>query len=144
MKTIIIAAVLAVAPMAAHAADSFTFVTTGKAIDGVRVPSQGPNFEGAQITTFSVDVTYGDGHKDTATGKCSAWRNPPGSRFEISGVCVAPGAYEQQYSCKITPKNEQDCWGALMGTGGRFAGRTGLVTYHSAPNRLAGEGQWND
>jgi len=146
MKMLTAALVLAIAPITAHAADNFTFVTTGKAIGAVRVPAQGPNFQGAQVNDTSAVVTYADGHKETVTAKCATWTNAPGSQFIQSGVCTSPNGYEQNYSCalRVAPKQGVNCWGILHGTaGGKYAGRTGLLTYTNGPEGLSGVGSWD-
>lgn len=147
MRLLAAALVLAIAPVAAHAADNFTFVTTGKPIAGVRTPAQGPTFQGAQVTDSSAEVTYADGRKETVTAKCAAWTNPPGSQFVQSGVCSSPNGYEQNFSCapRQAPKQGLNCWGILHGTpGGRYNGRTGLLTYTQGPEGLYGVGRWDD
>lgn len=150
MKTKMLAAalVLAIAPVTAHAADNFTFVTTGKPIGGVRVPAQpapGAPFQGAQVTDSSAVVTWADGRKETVTAKCAAWTNPPNSQFVQSGVCNSEN-YEQNFSCaqRIAPKQGLNCWGILRGTAGPFKGRTGLLTYTQGPEGLFGVGRWDD
>ncbi|HEY2751577.1 hypothetical protein [Phenylobacterium sp.] len=144
MKALTIALLLAAAPFAAHAADDFTFVTTGKVVDGIRVPAEGAAFQGVQVTTYTAQVTYLNGKKETAEGKCGAWRNPPGAQFPTTGICVVPHVYEQQYSCQPEGTAASNCWGYLRGLpDGPWAGRTGLITYHSDAKGLSGVGRWN-
>lgn len=144
MRQLAAALLLLCAPVAAQAADNFTFTNTTKMIDGVRVPAQGADFRGARVFSFSTDVVYANGQKETVSGKCSGWKNPPGAQFDQSGVCASPGAYTMQYSCQPEAgKNEGNCWGYLVGEG-RFKGRTGLVTYRSSASGNTGVGRWND
>lgn len=146
MKRLVAALLFLCAPVAAHAADTFTFSTVNKPIDGVRVPLQGPSFQGAQVFGFTTDVTYGDGRKESVTGKCGGWKNPPGAQFDQSGVCVSPKNYTMRYSCQPEPaKNVSNCWGYLEAAPeSAFKGRTGLVTYRTTAQGVVGVGRWND
>jgi len=57
---------------------------------------------------------------------------------------VVPNVYEQQYSCQPEGATDANCWGYLRGLpGGPWAGRTGLITYHSNPQGITGVGRWN-
>jgi hypothetical protein len=142
MKRLAAALLLLCAPVAAHAADNFTFTTTAKAIDGVRVPATGPSFGGARVFNFSSDTVYADGHKETTGGKCSDWRNPPGAQFPQSGVCNSP-QYDVQYSCGAPDANGANCWGLLTGKDGKYKGRTAVIAYRSTTTSI-GVGRWND
>ena len=146
MKRLCAALLLLCAPLAAHAADDFTFSTVNKGIDGVRVPLQGSSFGGAQVFSFISDTVYADGHKDSIPGKCSGWRNPPGAQFEQSGVCVAPKAYTLRYSCQSEAgKNVSNCWGYLEAAPeSAFKGRTGVLAYRTTATGVVGVGRWND
>jgi hypothetical protein len=146
MKRFAAALLLLCAPAAAHAADNFTFSGMTKGIDGVRAPAQGAQFLGAQVFSYSTDVVYANGQKETITGKCGGWKNPPGAQFDQSGVCNSPGNYTMQYSCQPeTGKPGANCWGYLVGAPeGRYKGRTGLVTYRNADGGNVGVGRWND
>jgi hypothetical protein len=142
MKIIIFAIALAIAP-AAHAAENFTFKTTGTPIDNVRVPATGANFQGVSMTNSKAQVTYADGRKDTVAAKCAAWRNPSNAQFIQSGVCVSEN-YEQNFSCQPrAAKPGQNCWGLLTGTNGVLKGRTGVVAYTTGPEGLEGVGRWD-
>ena len=58
MKTLVFVMALAIAPCAANAAENFTFKTTGTAIDSIRVPAEGANYQGVQMTNSRAEVTY--------------------------------------------------------------------------------------
>ena len=143
MKLLIAALLLASAPFAANAAETFTFNSTVKAIDGVRVPATGPQFGGGRVFSIATDTTYADSHKDATSGKCASWTNPPGSQFPQSGVCTY-GDYTVQFSCAAPTdaSGEANCWGLLEGAGGRFKGKSGVISYRSAQT-VHGTGQWN-
>jgi hypothetical protein len=144
MKTFAIALLVACAPLAAHAAETFTFSSAAKAFNGVRVPATGPEFAGGRIFDITTDDAFADGHKETAAGKCAGWTNPPGSQFPQTGVCSFGELYSLQYSCAAgdAPSGEANCWGLLVGTGGRYKGKTGVISYRSA-QVIHGVGQWN-
>jgi hypothetical protein len=145
MKIIAAALLLTVAPLTAHAAENFTFKTTGTAIDGLRSPATGASFQGVQMQNTQADVTFAGGRKSNPKAKCASWRNPPNAQFPQSGICVS-AEYEQNYSCQ--PRGEGkpgvNCWGLLRGTAGAYAGKTGVVAYTSGPEGTEGVGRWND
>jgi hypothetical protein len=151
MKLLLITALLASAACAAHA-ETFTFTTTGKAIDYLALPPamSGGRAEGAQVFTASTLTTFADGKKQVTNGKCSTWYLPPGSQFEASGVCVyneekAP-LYAVQYSCETPEKGGAgaNCWGKLIGQSGPWKGRTGTIGFFNGVDGSSrGTGQWN-
>jgi len=131
-------------PAAAKAAETFTFKTVAHGTpDGVRLPAAGPTFQGGRVFGFSSDTTYADGHKETTVGKCSSWTNPPGSAFQVTGVCEA-AEYTIRFTCGTAADNpaEANCWGYLEGQAGRYKGRTGLITYRSG-TVSEGVGLWH-
>jgi len=146
MKRLCAALLFLCAPAAAHAADTFTFTTVNKFVDGVRVPQQGPSFLGAQVFSFDTETVYADGHKDKQLGKCSGWKNPPGAQFDQSGVCTSPKNYTLRYSCQPEAgKNVSNCWGYLEAAPeSPFKGRTGVIAYRTTANGVVGVGRWND
>jgi hypothetical protein len=146
MKRLLAILLLACAPAVAQA-ETFTFKTTNKAIDGVQLPSPaGPTGRpsGANVFTVATVTSYADGKVMQSAGKCSQWILPPGDAFGSSGVCTYDGAdsYSVAYTCAPPANNGNDCWGRLMGTGGQFKGRTGLITFHAGQNPQ-GTGLWN-
>jgi hypothetical protein len=145
MKTITILAAMAAMNLAASAASAqnFSFKTTGTPIDNLRVPATGADFQGVAMNNTKAEVTYADGRKETVTAKCAAWRNPPNSQFNQSGICVSQN-YEQNYSCQPRAgKQGANCWGLLRGTNGAYKGRTGVITYTNGPEGLEGVGLWS-
>jgi hypothetical protein len=148
VKRLAVALLLASSPAAAHdarASESFTFTTTEKVAEG-RDAAQASNARDAQVTSFATSLEYGDGHRESVAGTCSARVNPPGAAFSQTGVCVAPGAYTLEFHCQATPeKTRSNCWGQLTGAlEGHHNGLTGLVTYQVTPEGAAGVGRWNN
>jgi hypothetical protein len=139
MKRLILALLLAAGPLTARAAEFFTFTTTEKPV-AAEALAQASTSPAARITTFTTNLEYGDGHRETATGKCSAVAAPRGAAFDETGVCVAPGAFTLDFHCRGA-----DCWGALTGAlEGHHNGLNGLVTYQNNAEGISGVGRWND
>ena len=145
------AVVLIVSLLAAPAAqaESFTFKTTGKTIDRVQLPAatQGGRPSGAGVSAVETDTTYPDGKVLHSSGKCASWILPPDAQFGSNQVCTYTGpggdAYQVNLTCEAPPQGP-NCWGKLVGTGGRFKGRTGAFTLQSGQNGSTGAGLWND
>jgi hypothetical protein len=139
---------LLVLPVGAHA-EGFTFETTGKLIDRVQLPATSPTGRptGAGVSAVETDTTYPDGKVLRSSGKCASWILPPGSQFGSNQACTYTGAAGDAYQVTLTceaPPQGPNCWGKLIGTGGRFTGRTGAFTLQSGPNGSVGTGLWND
>ena len=143
------AAVLFSAPTLANAAEFFTFKTTAKLIDRVQLPAATPQGRptGAGVSAVETDTTYVDGKVLHSSGKCASWILPPGSQFGSNQVCTysspAGEAYDVQLTCEA-PNQGPNCWGKLVGTGGRFKGRTGAFSLQGGQNGSSGSGFWND
>jgi hypothetical protein len=134
-----LALLLVALPLTAQAAEFFTFTTTEKAVEASPV-AQASAGSAARVTTFSTNLEYGDGHRETATGRCSAWASPRGAAFDQTGECVAPGAFTLEFHCRGA-----NCWGALTGAlDGHHNGLNGLVTYQNNAEGISGVGRWND
>ncbi len=136
-----LAALLAVTP--AMAAENFTFTSTVKAGDGVRVPPTGPAFQGGRVFSIATETSYAD-RKETTASKCASWTNAPGSAFPQSGVCSVADLYTVRFSCAPASDKptEANCWGLLEGVGGRFKGRTGVIAYRNSTGSI-GVRTWN-
>jgi len=71
-------------PAVAHdsrAAEVFTFTSSEQPVSGGA--SSEPR---AIVTGFKADLDYGDGHRESVAGLCTAQVNPPGAAFNRSGV----------------------------------------------------------
>ena len=63
-------------PVAAHdarAAEVFTFTSSEQTVTGAE--------PGALVTGFKASLEYGDGHRESVAGQCTARGNPPGAAF---------------------------------------------------------------
>ncbi len=127
----------------ASAAENFSFDSTAKGIDGVRVPATGNPFQGARVFSISTTTTYADARKEVTVGKCGSWVNAPGSMFPQSGICAFE-QYTVRFSCAPASdaSAESNCWGLLEGVGGRLQGRTGVIAYRSNATGSVGVGSW--
>jgi hypothetical protein len=140
-------AVLLLAPATAGAAENFTFESTLKQTDGLRVPGTGSPFQGSRVFSLSNTVTFADGRKATTTGKCASWTAAAGSAFSSTGICAVPEVYNLRFNCSpaADKEGESDCWGGLEFLGGPAKGRTGVVTFRrsSDSTRFVGVGSQN-
>ena len=143
MKTYLVLLMLVCAPTVAHAADRFTFEQKSEITGGARVPAKSEPHEGALTWRTVRDVTFASGLKEQQVGNCATWQTP-GGRFARLGVCEFSGLFEQRTSCAAPALDgSMECFGTLSGTGGRWAGRTGAITYHATADVIFGEGHWN-
>lgn len=121
-------------PLIASAApETFTFTSVSKTIDRVQLPAavQGGRPSGAGVFSIDTKTTYADGKVTQIAGKCSQWILPPDDQFGSNSVCSYADATGELYTVRFTcetPGPAQSCWGKLIGTGGRFKGRSGSFT----------------
>ena len=143
MMRLAVVVLLISTPVAAHdgrAAETFTFTS-------IEQPASagGPTEPGAILTGFKANLEYGDGHRESVAGQCTAQDTPAGTSFSRSGVCRAPGAYTMEFHCQAAGRTGSSCWGSLTGDlDGHHNGRTGLITYQSGLEGVVGVGRWND
>ncbi len=151
MKRLIIAAVLAAAPLAAHAED-FTFATYFKTIPAIALPpaSAGARREGHQRFAAATMMTFADGRQQTTHAICSSRVAPLGSPFGTSGVCAYTDAgallYTMTFFCEKPGQGGAgvNCRAELAGEGGSWAGRTGVIGFANEPDGSShGAGRWN-
>ena len=151
MKTIVMSVAL-VCAAGAHA-ESFTVKSTTKALQSITVPN-GASTSSAGFNEFESQVTYASGQKATNKGNCAAWSAPPGSIFTAEGICKWSEGRDEAtmaFSCVEDMKaNTGDCWGAMRGGAGKYAGKTGTISWHekysseSNTRTAVGTGLWND
>ena len=155
MKTLIASTLLLTALATnAYAADTYTFTTAGKTTTTVTaVGPAGPVFGGT--STFENQLVDSSGKKSTAKGTCAAWSAEPGSALAVHGVCNSEGTDGNAnvfFSCSAADAKTGvgNCWGFLMGTSGKYQGKTGTASWHSkqAADRKSSAGAgaivWND
>jgi hypothetical protein len=136
------------ATTAAHA-QSFSFTSTGTPSNGigVQVPD-GPMLTSGTLSGSGA-TSYNGGRGVAFTFTCNAW-STPGMDTDTRGLCnVAEGAtdrYAMSYVCSIVDPATQGsfCWGLLVGQAGRFAGKTGTITFQGTPAGSTGQGAWRD
>lgn len=144
---LVLALGLLLTPVTAGAAENFTFESTLKLVDSLRVPATGSPFQGARVFSLSNTATFADGRKATTTGKCASWTAGPGSGFTSTGVCASPDTYNLRFDCSpaADKPDESDCWGRLEFLDGPAKGRTGVVAFrrNADSTRFVGVGTQN-
>jgi len=137
------------------AGETMTIKTTIRFGEAVSVNTGSNTMAGGGVSESDSQVVYSSGQKATQKVKCAGWSAAPGSGFTDEGVCeFSEGANDKgtvQFSCIGDAKTRAaDCWGAVRGVAGRFAGKTGNITWHqvnSADQKTGtanGVGFWND
>lgn len=153
MKTLLVSAVLACAVGVAHA-ESFTVTSTTKTLQSISVPTGATTTSGGGFNEFTSQVSYASGQKATNKGSCLGWQASPSSGFTTEGVCKWTEGKDEAtmaFSCIEDVKtNSGDCWGAMRGGAGRYAGKTGTISWHqkgspdTGTGTAVGTGMWND
>jgi hypothetical protein len=151
MKTAICLAIAA-SFAGAGAASAESFVSTSKAepATAIDVPAVGgqPALRGAHWKGV-LTATFKSGRVDKADFSCIGWMTP-GAAIAQRAVCDSangPDKFSMRVDCLAPDQasRTQFCQGVLVGTGGRWAGKTGLF---SQIGRQGGEataqGAWND
>jgi len=150
-RLILASAALALAATAANA-EPFSFTARG-AMSGqiaVQVPS-GPALASGALSG-SGSSTSNPGAKGVMrpmTYSCMTWTTP-GEMTASRGLCdVSEGAadtYAIAYNCGPAAQSTQEamCWGLLVGKLGRFANKTGSVTWIGTMTASTGQGAWRD
>lgn len=154
MKTMLVSAVLLCGVVGAAHAETFTFKSTGKVVNTVMVPTGPDTTAGAVFQDVDTQTTYASGKTLANKGQCASWSMEPGNQFDVAGVCTfTEGTADKasiQWSCVNPTQTSGDCWGALRGDAGRFAGKTGTILWHFTGSEdgktgsSVGAGMWND
>jgi hypothetical protein len=151
MKRLCLALLLICAPAGSACAEAFTFVNTNGTADqvGLKPANPGGRPSGATVYAMKSVATTVDGKKTESNARCANWTLPPGDQFAQNGVCEAKDesgpVYESRFTCAVPTPGAKgvDCWGALVGTGGAWKGRTGAFEGHTTQTGFVGEGHWN-
>jgi hypothetical protein len=148
LKKILITGAFVLAPLSAAHAGAFTFTSTST-VSNV-VTSQIPDGPMLSAVTLSgqTQTRFADGTTARATFTCQSMATPGGEN-DLRGLCdVTEGAntYSVAYQCADSNAAAQEafCWGLLIGETGRYAGKTGSVTWIGNPGSSAGQGAWKD
>jgi hypothetical protein len=152
MKYAALVAALAVACVATGAqAESFTGTYNSDPVHLVMVPaSQGSPAQGGAAWKGVSTATYKSGATSTSNYSCIGWLTP-GQATNNSAVCEASDNATDTWSayilCAADPTDATKpgtCWGGLVGTGGKYAGRTGQFVQHGTNTSGTSEGAWNN
>ena len=145
---------LAGSAIAAHA-QSFTFTSSTHTTNSLMI-SDGGTMQGAVFGEGMGEATYSNGAKTESHSTCASWTPAPGGPFSVTGVCTYTEKGDDKasiaFSCinDANKKNESDCWGGLRGISGRYAGKTGTISWHQKADAgdkggtAMGTGMWND
>jgi hypothetical protein len=155
MKIIFASLLLIGVSTVAANAETFTFTSTSHTVNVIAAPVAGGSTVGATFGTGKSATVYASGKKTSTTNECASWSTPPGSQFQVSGICVYTEGKDDKASLAFTCANGKsntsgDCWGSLTGMAGRYTGKTGTISWHqSSPDggksgMAAGTGMWND
>lgn len=154
MKMLFATAVL-LCSAGAMAGETATINSNIRSVNSIAVPTGPSTMAGANFSEGDAQIAYSSGQKATQKFKCASWSTAPGSGFSVDGVCeFTEGTNDKgslQFACTSDEKTRSsDCWGGVRGTAGRFAGKTGNITWHqvdSADGKTGtaqGVSMWND
>ncbi|MGH6987579.1 MAG: hypothetical protein ACRED9_12185 [Caulobacteraceae bacterium] len=137
MKLILMAAAVALAAGAAHAAP-VSFSWDEHIVNRVEAPAEGGKMVGAVFLELHGQVITG-GQTIPITGQCASWTMPKSSTFERNGVCMLNGAnggrVSYLYGCDWDADHKgQSCWAYVEGLAGPPAKAKGEASFHIAVN----------
>jgi hypothetical protein len=132
-------------------AESFTGTYKNDAINLVMVPaSQGAPAQGGAAWKGVTTSTTKSGVTTSSNYSCVGWLTP-GQGTTNAAACEASDNATDKWSayilCAADPNDANkpsSCWGALVGTGGKYAGKTGQFVQHGTNASGTSEGAWND
>ncbi|MFI4966166.1 MAG: hypothetical protein ACHP9T_12455 [Caulobacterales bacterium] len=149
MMTILkLAAVATVFIAGTAAAEPFTSVSKSESITSARAPAVGgfPAF-GAGANKGELTATFKGGRVEHASFHCIGWSNQGSPQTAVCEAASGEDKYSMRVNC-LTPDPATRtgfCQGVLIGTAGRYAGKTGLFSQLNKPDGTAtAEGAWND
>lgn len=144
------ASFFAVSLSASALAETFTFNSTSE--PGGTITLELP--EGL-VTAGSVSGSstsnFSSGETQSSKFTCHSMTEAPSATFDMTGLCeviddgVAGNNYKILFGCNYAneERTASSCWGGLFGTGGRFDGKSGTVSWSSKDGASSGTGQWN-
>lgn len=133
---------------AAAAAEPFTSVSRSEPVTSAQAPAVGgfPAF-GAGANKGELTATFKSGRIEHASFHCIGWSNQGSPQTAVCEAASGEDKYSMRVSC-LTPDlatRTGFCQGVLIGTAGRYAGKTGLFSQLNKPDGTAtAEGAWND
>jgi len=153
MRLTTISVALAAACMATGAAaESFTGTyQNGVVTTVIAPPANGAPAQGGAYWKGVATGAYKSGAATRSNYTCVGWLTP-GQPTNNEAVCNASDNETDTWSVEILcqasdindPSKPTTCWGAMTGTGGRYAGKTGQFVQHGTTTSGTSEGAWND
>ena len=129
-------------------AEPFTTVSKSESISSARAAAVGgfPAL-GAGANKGELTATFKSGRVEHASFHCIGWSNQGQPQTAVCEAERGADKYSMRVTC-LTPDTATRtgfCQGVLIGSGGRYAGKTGLFSQLNKPDGTAiAEGVWND
>lgn len=122
----------------AGVASAETFTFTGSSQPGMQIAAPGPGGKPIVGVTVKIEtnIVWASGTKEKSTGDCVGWTAPPGTAATNQGVCNSTGGNGDKsalfFTCIATNDKgtESDCWGRVVYTSGKSAGKSSTVSWH--------------
>lgn len=148
MRTAILITTVALLFAGAAAAEPFTSVSKTESITSARAPAVGGFLAlGAGANKGELTATFKSGRVERASFHCLGWSNQGQPQTAVCEAESGADKYSMRVTC-LTPDEATRtgfCQGVLIGTGGRYAGKTGLFSQLNKPDGTAtAQGVWND
>jgi hypothetical protein len=143
-----LAAVAALVFAGTAAAEPFTSVSKSEQVTSAQAPAVGGFLAfGAGANKGELTATFKSGRVERASFHCIGWSIQGQPQTAVCEAENGADKYSMRVSC-LTPDAATRtgfCQGVLIGTAGRYAGKTGLFSQLSKPDGTAtAQGAWND
>jgi hypothetical protein len=130
------------------AAEPFTTVSKSESITSARASAVGgfPAL-GAGANKGELTATFESGRVEHASFHCIGWSNQGQPQTAVFEAESGADKYSMRVTCLAPEPATRTgfCQGVLIGTAGRYAGKTGLFSQLNKPDGTAtAEGAWND
>jgi hypothetical protein len=147
----ILAALAATCLATTAAAEPFTGTYQNGPVTMVMVSAKGEPAQGGAYWQGSTTAVSKSGATTKSTYTCVGWLTP-GQATTNTAVCNAADNDTDKWSVQILclvpditdPSKPGTCWGAMIGTGGKYAGKTGQFVQYGTTVSGTSQGAWND
>ena len=148
------AVTLAAALALGSAASAETFTGVFKNDPATLLTAPGPTPAATQLGAYwkgTSTSTSKSGVVTTSTYTCVGW-STPNAATDTAAVCEGADNATDKYAINLVcaandpkdPSKGAMCWGALIGTGGKYAGKHGNFAQFSSVSSGTNEGAWSD
>jgi hypothetical protein len=130
------------------AAEPFTTMSKSESITSAQAPAVGgfPAL-GAGANKGELTATFKSGRVEHASFHCVGWSNQGQPQTAVCEAESGADKYSMRVTC-LTPDAATRtgfCQGVLIGTAGRYAGKTGLFSQlNKSDGTATAQGAWND